>query len=186
MVASFWTDNGILPVFAYHTGGASLSDYCSVLGVARNAYRKVEQEASGGGCSARHTSRVLNRLCIFAFFNVLSHFIVGDLPTGSFTLRFDTAGWQESKSAEYVIGDITPRQKMLGDVVSHILPGRNHTEIEQLLGPSLRTPYFEETGRDLIYVLGPHRNSFIRIDSEWLLVWLDKSGQFQRYAIYTD
>ena len=171
---------------SYHTGGASLSDYCSVLGVARNAYRKVEQEASGGGCSARHTSRVLNRLCIFAFFNVLSHFIVGDLPTGSFTLRFDTAGWQESKSAEYVIGDITPRQKMLGDVVSHILPGRNHTEIEQLLGPSLRTPYFEETGRDLIYVLGPQRNSFIRIDSEWLLVWLDKSGQFQRYAIYTD
>ncbi len=38
----------------------------------------------------------------------------------------------------------------------------------------------------LIYFMGPERGGGINIDSEWLLVWLDKSGRFQRYRIVTD
>ena len=55
-----------------------------------------------------------------------------------------------------------------------------------MLGPSLDTPYFQRTGRNLIYVLGPERDSYFVIDSEWLLIWLDSAGRFKRYAIYTD
>ena len=75
---------------------------------------------------------------------------------------------------------------MLGDVVAHVLPGRTQAEIEEMLGPSLTTSYFESTSRDLIYVLGAERDSFFPVDSEWLLVWLDEAGRFQRYAVYTD
>jgi hypothetical protein len=75
---------------------------------------------------------------------------------------------------------------MLGDVVTNVLPGRNRTEIEALLGPSLETGYSKSTGRDLIYILGPERGSFFPIDSEWLLIWLNESGNFNRYSIYTD
>ena len=57
---------------------------------------------------------------------------------------------------------------------------------ESMLGPSLDTPYFQRTGRHLIYVLGPERDSYFVIDSEWLLIWLDSAGRFKRYAIYTD
>ena len=107
------------------------------------------------------------------------------LPTGSFARRFDSARWKDPRSASYVKGDITPRQKMLGDVVNHVLPGRSRAEIDALLGPSLQTGYFVETHRDLIYMTGPER-SFVSIDSEWLLIWLDDSGRFERYEIVTD
>jgi len=78
------------------------------------------------------------------------------------------------------------RQKMLADVVKSVLPGRTRVELEQILGPSLETSYFKSSGRDLIYVLGPQRDSYFVIDSEWLLIWLDKDGRIERYAIAND
>jgi hypothetical protein len=108
------------------------------------------------------------------------------LPTGSHLQQFDRSSWQEPRSADPVENDITPRQKMLADVVRSVLPGRTRAELEEALGPSLDTLYFASTGRDLIYVLGPQRDSFFAIDSEWLLIWLDKNGRFERYAIAND
>jgi hypothetical protein len=101
-------------------------------------------------------------------------------------LDFEPVVWQDPSSSEYVRGDITPRQKMLGSVVCRLNPTQDRRQLEALLGPSLDTPYFESTGRDLVYILGPERDSFFRIDSEWLLIWLDGSNHFERYAIYTD
>jgi len=75
---------------------------------------------------------------------------------------------------------------MLADVVKSVLPGRTRVELEEILGASLETPYFKSSGRDLIYVLGPQRDSYFTIDSEWLLIWLDKDGRFERYTIAND
>lgn len=108
----------------------------------------------------------------------------GSLPTGSYTRKFDRGSW--AASPPYVPGDITPRQKMLGDVVENLLPGKSRSEIEALLGRSEVTSYFCETGRDLIYMTGPERDTPFSIDSEWLLIWLDENGRFRRYAIYRD
>ena len=74
---------------------------------------------------------------------------------------------------------------MLGAMVKK-LPGRSRAEIEQILDPSPDTPYFKSIGRDLIYLTGPERNSFISIDSEWLLIWVDKQGIYERHAIVSD
>lgn len=103
------------------------------------------------------------------------------LPTGSNLNRFDRSEWLESNP----IGGITPRQKMLSSVV-RMLPGQSREQLEQMLGPSLDTEYFKSSGRDLIYFLGPERDSFFGIDSEWLLVWLNSNGMFERYEIATD
>lgn len=100
-------------------------------------------------------------------------------------LEFDQAVWLDPKSVELVSGDITPRQKMLGNVVEK-LPGKNRQELEALLGPSLDTSYFASTGRDLIYIVGPERDGFFSIDSEWLIIWLDPNGQYQRHAVVVD
>jgi hypothetical protein len=108
------------------------------------------------------------------------------LPAGSNVRAFEAQSWQQPESQAFVSNDISLRQKMLGDVVRNILPGRSRTEIESALGPSLETPYFAGTGHDMIYVLGPERESFFAIDSEWLLIWLDASGRFSRYEIRTD
>ena len=66
------------------------------------------------------------------------------------------------------------------------MPGRDRGELEELLGPSLDTFYFASSGRDLIYPLGKERGSLAAIDSEWLLIWLDQSGRFERYEVWTD
>ena len=124
-------------------------------------------------------------LCFGSIYG-LSAYIRGALPSGSHLRKFDRAEWRDPRSSAFVPGDITVRQKMLGDVVSTVLPGRSRGDIEQLLGPSLDTPYFKNTGRDLIYILGAERGSMFSIDSEWLLIWFDDSGRLERYEIRTD
>ena len=122
----------------------------------------------------------------FAVSAGLDRAISGGLPSGSQLRDFDSAIWQNPGSSEYTADDITPRQKMLGDVVARVLPGRDRGQLEAFLGPSLETTYFARSGRDMIYILGPMRDSLIPLDSEWLLIWLDPSGRFARYEIASD
>ena len=139
--------------------------------------------------SERHRTRSLVSLAGLVLFGsmwAVSAAVRGALPSGSYRLEFVQSIWQDQTSSEFVQGDITPRQKMLGDLLRNVLPGRSREEVEELLGPSLETPYFKDTGRDLIYILGPQRDSFISIDSEWLLIWFDTSGRLERHEIYTD
>jgi len=124
-------------------------------------------------------------LSIFVTFLILSNVLPSPLPSGSYSKEFDRAIWLDPASTEYREGDITPRQKMLADVISRF-PGKSRVEIERMLGPSLDTQYFKSTGRDLIYVSGPERDSFFSIDSEWLLIWIDEKGIYKRHAIVTD
>jgi hypothetical protein len=143
----------------------------------------------GSSISRLHRTFVVLLLAgvvIFASAIGLARVIRGTLPTGSHVLEFAPAVWRDQNSSEFVQGDITPRQKMLGSLVKRFGRAQNRAELEALLGPSLATPYFTSTGRDLIYVLGAERDSFFGIDSEWLLIWLDDSGHFERYEIYTD
>jgi len=121
----------------------------------------------------------------FILFLLLGKILPNTLPTGSYTNEFNQSTWLNPKSAEYVNNDITPRQKMLAAVVAK-LPRKSRAQIEQTLGPSLETAYFMSTGRDIIYILGPERDSIFSIDSEWLLIWLDENEVFEQYEIATD
>lgn len=96
-------------------------------------------------------------LLLFASAYGLSAAIRGELPSGSHLQRFDSAQGKHETASESTGGDISVRQKMLGDVVKNVLPGRNRRELETALGPSLDTPHFASSGRDLIYFLGRER-----------------------------
>lgn len=98
--------------------------------------------------------------------------------------QFNLEIWQDPNSTQYVSYELSPRQKMLDDVVENILPGSTQLEIEALLGPSTNTGYFSKSRRDLIYNLGAERG--LGVDSEWLLIWFDDSGNFERHEIVTD
>ena len=124
-------------------------------------------------------------LSAFAAFLVLGNVLATPLPSGSYEKQFDHGAWLDPESTAYTTGGITPRQKMLADVVKR-LPGQSRVELENILGPTLDTPYFKSTGRDLIYVTGPERDSFFGIDSEWLLIWVDENCIYKRHAIVTD
>ena len=74
----------------------------------------------GSSVSRRHRALVVLPLAGFLMFGSvmgLARVIQGALPTGSHLLEFDSGIWQDPRSSEFVKGDITPRQKMLGSVV---------------------------------------------------------------------
>ena len=108
------------------------------------------------------------------------------LPAGPGKRALDSVVWKAEASTSPRQYAVSVREEMLKDVVLRVLPGRSRAEIEDLLGPPLETPYFKGLGHDLIYFMGPERGGGISIDSEWLLVWLDKSGRIPRYRIVTD
>lgn len=156
----------------------------TVIGVAGLGVAWIRNQAARAGYRSLLQLSVLG----FAVFGG-SYFLAGalarGLPQGSHVLDFDAGAWKQA-GAEPTGVTVTVRQKMLGDVVRNVLPHRSRQEIEALLGPSLDTFYAAESGRDLIYLLGRQRNSIFAIDSEWLLIWLDDSGRFERFQIHTD
>lgn len=98
--------------------------------------------------------------------------------------KFNSEIWKDTDSARYVSYDLSPRQRMLDDVVENILPGSTKDKIEKLFGESTNTGHYSSSERDLIYVLGAERG--LGVDSEWLHIWFDNSGNFERYDIIID
>ena len=99
-------------------------------------------------------------------------------------MKFNSELWEKNINVIDRSG-YSPRQKMLKDVIKNILPGKNKSEIEQLLGESLSTDYFRSIDMDLIYLMGNERSLFA-IDSEWLLIWLDENGEYEKFKLMTD
>jgi hypothetical protein len=120
---------------------------------------------------------------------VLLWFLVS-LPIGRWVearyndIQFDVTAWHQPDSANYSPDSLTPRQRMLSDLTQRVLPGLQREAIETLLGTSIDSGYFRELDHDLIYVLGPERG--FGVDSEWLLIWLDGEGYYERHELRTD
>ena len=117
--------------------------------------------------------------------------VESDLPFGSMDSKFDSSLWLDEKSSSPIKHEsgmlISERERMLGDLVLNILPNSSGGEIIKLLGPSLETNYFKSVDKDLIYYMGPERDSYFGgVDSEWLLIWLDEKGNFEKYALFKD
>ena len=101
------------------------------------------------------------------------------LPNGSHLQPFDSDLWIADDSI--VVRDgITNRQKMLGDVIENVLPGKSRNEIIRLLGLSSD----DSNQPTLRFYLGPARRDFMGVQAEWLKVYLDPSGHFAKYEVY--
>jgi len=101
------------------------------------------------------------------------------LPSGSHLQPFDSDLWIADDSI-LVRDGITNRQKMLGDVIDNVLPGKSRNEIISLLGLSSD----DSNQPTLVYYLGPARRDFMGVQAEWLKVYLDPSGHFEKYEFY--
>jgi len=96
--------------------------------------------------------------------------------------RFDSKGWKANAL------DGSPmwptRLRTVDDLLKrHLLDRLSREELESLLGPGFHTNYFPDW--DIAYRLGPER-SFIRIDSEWLVIRLDSSAAVKEYRLTVD
>ena len=125
-------------------------------------------------------------LIVLLFFIFIAYLNTSNLPKGSDLKKFDSIIWQNESSIQPDKNFISEREKMLEDLVENILPRKNKNEIEKLLGKPLKTPYFSSSDKDLIYYLGPERDNYMNIDSEWLLIWLDEANKFQKYKVVND
>lgn len=73
---------------------------------------------------------------------------------------------------------------MVDDLISsRLLDHRSRSEVEKLLGAVPPEHYFKEY--DLVYWLGQERD-FMSIDSEWLVIKLDKNGIVSEYRLARD
>ena len=109
------------------------------------------------------------------------------LPSGSHERLFDAALWRSPQGLEpNKTARITPRQKMLGNLVDKHLVGKKRTEVMEMLGEPSTKMDPDGTGPSLSYPTGIERGSSFRIDSEWLLIFFDSSGKVIRYRIGTD
>jgi hypothetical protein len=93
------------------------------------------------------------------------------------------------------------RQRMIADLMTNGLPGRERTSIEALLGrsvtpaemkrPTMSGYYFDNLDWDLIYPIGrerififDHRGIEFSPDTEYLILRLDENGVFESWFIY--
>ena len=103
------------------------------------------------------------------------------LPSGSHLQPFNSDLWIADDSTVMRKG-INDRQKMLGDVVENILPGKSRNEIIRLLGLSSD----DSNQPTLLFYLGPARGDFFGVEVEWLEVYLDLSGNFEKYEVFRE
>lgn len=110
----------------------------------------------------------------------------GSLPDGSHEKPFDEVLWRSPQGLEPDADHITPRQKMLGDLVDKHLSGKSRRDIVAMLGESSTKMNPDGTGPSLSYPTGIERGSYMRIDSEWLLIYFDSSEKAIRHEISGD
>lgn len=110
------------------------------------------------------------------FLYVCSPYMPKFLPNGSHSQSFNSDLWIADDSI-LVRDGITNRQKMLGDVIDNVLPGKSRNEIIKLLGLSS-----DDTNQPaLLFYLGPARGDSSGVEVERLRVHLGPSGNFEKY-----
>jgi hypothetical protein len=119
---------------------------------------------------------------IFVLFLFIVFFMPKDgLPKYSGKLKFDSELWRSEQGIDSDWADITPRQKMIKDLIRNNLSGKSKEGILKLLGPSDTEKFTKKA--DLAYLLGVQRS--FGIDNEWLLVYFE-DNKLTKTEIYVD
>jgi hypothetical protein len=156
------------------------------IGIAIVLFALTIRDSRGGKslAIARTRRALLIGVFVLAALELIHRILFLGLPPGALLRPFEPKAWQAPSSTHFDGRSISVRQKMLGDVVKYVLPGRMRGEIEGALGTSLPTEPFSSERPSLVYLLGPARG--ISLDSEWLLIWLDPQGHFVEFKIRED
>ncbi len=111
-------------------------------------------------------------------------------------LAFDSQAWCSDRTwLGYDRFHATPRQAMMRDLITKVLPGKNKRQIEELLGPSLRDKtsppdYFSTFDWDLIYPIGKerifyydHKGVAMSPDCEYLHIRVNQKQVFESWWV---
>jgi hypothetical protein len=125
---------------------------------------------------------------LFLLFVLTVRFAPDALPTGSYSLAFDSAVWRAPDSVRYQEGGLsTPRQKMLASLIDELEKRPTRAKVIAMLGQPHPKDFPLGIGdSDIHYLTGPERDAFLGLDSEWIFIWFDDDDRFERYSIYVD
>ena len=101
-------------------------------------------------------------------------------------MSFSSEVWKSDYALDIDDKSVTLRQKMLGDLVDNHLPNKERSDVIDLLGESSNKMDPDRDGPSLSYPTGPQRDSYMAIDSEWLIVTFDSKGYFKGYSLQSD
>ncbi len=97
-------------------------------------------------------------------------------------MPFDAEVWRATRSED---SHDSVRLRMVDDfLATHTPVGKSREDIVVLLGEPDDTTYFSNF--DLVYHLGLERDSAFPIDSEWLVMRLDRNGLVTEALLVTD
>lgn len=103
------------------------------------------------------------------------------LPTGSYEMKFEEQLWKNAKLYN-IDQKYSVRQRMVGNLIDHILPNKKETEIITILGePS--TKKIEDSEKFLLYEMGQQRDGFFNIDTEILEIYLDENNIYKEAIV---
>ncbi|MEW6995392.1 hypothetical protein AADZ84_14115 [Colwelliaceae bacterium MEBiC 14330] len=108
------------------------------------------------------------------------------LPDGSYDLDFDSELWKNKASLDFDDSFITMRQRMLGDLIDNHLLGKSSMVLIKELGNASDKMDPDGKGPALSYPTGPQRDSYMAIDSEWLIIEFNEKGLAYKYSIRSD
>ena len=112
-------------------------------------------------------------------------FIVGPFAEDySKRTTFDAKSWRE-RALDQEYPEWPTRLRMVDDLIAtRRLDSVTRDQLLALLGPADETDHFRNW--NLVYWLGPERNGFVRIDSEWLVIRFDAESRVASYRLVRD
>ena len=98
-----------------------------------------------------------------------------------FHMKFDSEIWRDTKtSMNSDANALTPRQRMMEDLIENHLTGLTKTEVEFLLGAPYDSWYPENGGLSFRYIVGPERG--LGADSNCLVIHFDEKDNYESYT----
>jgi hypothetical protein len=126
---------------------------------------------------------LIGSIPILVPFGILMYAVL-EPPAESYlrSVKFESTAWKAGTADHGIMWPT--RLRMVDDLMRRrLLDGRTRETVERLLGSPDLTDKFRNW--DMVYHLGPERG-FFRIDSEWLVLRLDRSGKVVEGRIVRD
>lgn len=104
-------------------------------------------------------------------------------PYGSYELKFSQDLWDiENWFLDMPWDNPTVRQKMLGDLISSVLPGQTKSQVLELLGDDGRP---RQKSNSIQYTMGRGRTAFA-MGYEMLVLEFDENDIYSGWYLYSD
>jgi hypothetical protein len=152
---------------------------CLVIAGLFGAAGIIKSHSNKTTISQKHKSFVVASIIGLSLFGI--SFITRDIY---FHKKFDSDLWKNTKiSMDFDANLLTPRQRMMEDLVENHLSGLTKIEIESLLGTPNDSWQAEEGGWNLLYVIGPEKG--LGVDDQCLHIHFDENDNFESYEDIT-